>query len=321
MAGIREIAKRAKVSISTVSYALNGSDKVSKKTRDRVIKIADDLNYTPNLAGQTLKKQKTNIIGVYVSDFGGYFYSHIIDGISKKLKEFGYETIICSGGKKARLFLPQKLVDGAIIIDPRFPDDDIEKYAMQGRRIVLLRAGASKGLVSHVLVDNKKGSYSAIDRLSIFKKQTIILVTGPSDSFDSQQRLQFSLERLAHHNILNYRIFKSDFTIDGGKSVAQEILKNGFKQASIFSFNDEMAIGIYDIFKQNHVDLSKFNIVGFDNDEISSYLVPSLSSINYSKHHWGQVAAESLLEMINGGKVSDKIINTEFLERGSTSKD
>ncbi|KGO32537.1 hypothetical protein Q757_00425 [Oenococcus alcoholitolerans] len=58
MAGIREIAKRAKVSISTVSYALNGSDKVSKKTRDRVIKIADDLNYTPNLAGQTLKNKK-----------------------------------------------------------------------------------------------------------------------------------------------------------------------------------------------------------------------------------------------------------------------
>ena len=116
MVGIKDIAKKAGVSISTVSYALNGSSKVTEETRTRIQAIAEELNYVPNMAARTLKRRQTNIIGVYLADYGGSFYGELLEGIKKGLALFDYEMIVCSG-KKSHLFIPEKMVDGAIILD------------------------------------------------------------------------------------------------------------------------------------------------------------------------------------------------------------
>lgn len=88
MVGIKDIAKKAGVSISTVSYALNGSPKVTEETRARIQAIARDLNYVPNMAARTLKRRQTNIIGVYLADYAGSFYGELLDGIKKKSRDF-----------------------------------------------------------------------------------------------------------------------------------------------------------------------------------------------------------------------------------------
>ena len=91
MVGIKDIAKKAGVSISTVSYALNGSSKVTEETRTRIQAIAEELNYVPNMAARTLKRRQTNIIGVYLADYGGSFYGELLEGIKKGLALFDYE--------------------------------------------------------------------------------------------------------------------------------------------------------------------------------------------------------------------------------------
>ena len=137
MVGIKDIAKKAGVSISTVSYALNGSSKVTEETRTRIQAIAEELNYVPNMAARTLKRRQTNIIGVYLADYGGSFYGELLEGIKKGLALFDYEMIVCSG-KKSHLFIPEKMVDGAIILDWTFPTKEIEKFAERGHSIVVL---------------------------------------------------------------------------------------------------------------------------------------------------------------------------------------
>ena len=82
MTGIKEIAKRANVSISTVSYALNNSPRVSEKTKQRILKIAKEMNYIPNRAGQNLRRKQTRIIGVHLSSYSGSFYGELLDGIN-----------------------------------------------------------------------------------------------------------------------------------------------------------------------------------------------------------------------------------------------
>ena len=89
MVGIKDIAKKAGVSISTVSYALNGSPKVTEETRARIQAIARDLNYVPNMAARTLKRRQTNIIGVYLADYAGSFYGRVARrGLKKSLETF-----------------------------------------------------------------------------------------------------------------------------------------------------------------------------------------------------------------------------------------
>lgn len=318
MTGIKDIAKKANVSISTVSYALNGSDKVSEKTRDRITNIARELNYTPNLAGKTLKRKKTDIIGVYVHDFSGYFYSHVIGGISSTLKKFGYETIVCSGGNQARLFIPQRLVDGAIIIDPNFPDEDIANYAQQGYKIVLMWGGLSLPSISHVVVDNTQGAKQAIDALHLAGVENYVIVTGPTDSYDSQQRLEASLSEIQKFTKQPVTILTSDFTISGGIDTAKYIAKQDLKKIGIFSLNDEMAIGLYEGLNKFGIQPGRdIPIIGFDNDQIGQFLNPQLSTIDYSKKQWGESAAETIVSMIRDKKTENKVIKTRLIKKSS----
>jgi len=124
MTGIKDIAKAAGVSISTVSYALNGSTKVTEKTRQRIMKIAEELNYIPNAAARTLKTRKTHIIGAFLGDYSGSFYGELLKGINHELSETGYELIVCNGPESHRL-MTERIVDGGIILGHRFTQEQI----------------------------------------------------------------------------------------------------------------------------------------------------------------------------------------------------
>ncbi|KRM79603.1 PurR family transcriptional regulator [Lapidilactobacillus dextrinicus DSM 20335] len=317
--GIREIADKAGVSISTVSYALNGSSKVTEQTRERIKAIAKEMNYTPNLAGRMLKNQKTNIVGMYVSDFGGDFYSHVIDGIAQKLKENHYELIVGSGGSRSRSFIPQNLVDGAIVLDSNFPTDIITDYANSGHQIVVMDRELSIPNVRQVLLDDEMGAHQAVNALIESKVEHFILVTGPSDSRDSIIRMQTAIAEVEKSTGKPVIVISSNFTVEGGRKAAKSIASMGLDNVGIFALNDELAIGLYEVLPEYGLHPGKeVKIIGFDNDELGRYLTPPLTTIDYSKHHWGELAAETLLEMISSsGEPTDKLIQSKVIHRNS----
>lgn len=322
MVGIKDIARQAGVSVSTVSYALNGSPKVIDETRDRILAIAKDLHYTPNLAGRTLKKQKTGIIGVYVHNFGGDFYSHMIDGIANTLQAHHYEMIVGSGGARSQGFIPQKLVDGAIILDVNFPTETIKEYADAGCRLVVLDRIINYNNVRCVLLDNVDGAKKAIDALSKTDIEHYILVTGPTNSYDSEMRMKAAIsqvESLTGHSVL---VVLSDFTIEGGRNAAVEIKKLGLHHIGIFALNDELAVGLYRGFSEYNLTIGDdIKIIGFDNDELGSYLHPNLTTVDYSKHLWGEKAAIMILKMISGKLPDNLTIKTKVIHRASLGEE
>lgn len=322
MVGIREIAKNAGVSISTVSYALNGSSKVTEETRDRILAIAKELHYTPNIAGRTLKKQKTNIIGMYVTDFGGEFYSHMIDGVASVLKQHHYELIVGTGGGRSRSFISQRFVDGAIILDANFTDDLIHNYADDGSKLVVMDREMKNKNVRHVLLDNAEGARQAIAALNDANVDHFVLVTGPTDSFDSRIRLQAAIKQVEQMTGKTILVIPSDFTIAGGHRAAKSIIEMSLHNIGIFALNDEMAIGLYEEFTANQVIVGQdVKIIGFDNDMLGQYLRPQLTTVDYSKHHWGEVAAETLIDLLEGNKVDNQFIHTKMIHRGSLGED
>lgn len=319
MVGIREIASKAGVSISTVSYALNGSSKVTEETRSKIMKIAMDLHYVPNFAGRTLKKANTKIIGMYIGDFGGDFYSHVADGVAQTLRAHHYELIVGSASSRARAFIPQKLVDGAIILDTSFPDDVIIDYATAGNKIVVMDRELAGTNIQRVLLNNKEGSKLAVNALLATNSDHYIFVSGPADSYDAQKRLQAALQELELKTDETVTVIPTDFTIEGGRKAAEKIAKTGLTNIGIFAMNDESAIGLYDVLPQYGYTIGKdAKIIGFDNDFVGHYLNPQLTTIDYSKHQWGKRAAESLLDMLNNNNgPTNQLMDTRLIQRGS----
>lgn len=322
MVGIKDIAHRASVSVSTVSYALNGSPKITDKTRNRILAIAKEMNYTPSLAGRTLKKQKTGIVGVYVRNFGGDFYSHMIDGVASVLQDHHYEMIVGSGGIRSQELISQKIVDGAIILDVDFPTDTIEKYANAGCQVVVLDREMKHQNIRCVLLDNAEGARQAISALNERGVEHYILVTGPMNSHDSLLRMQAAIaqvEGVTGHSVL---VIPSDFTIDGGVKAAEKIIQSKLHQLGVFALNDELAIGLYQGFAAHNLSVgSDIKIIGFDNDMLGTYLKPQLTTIDYSKHSWGERAAETILKMIKGEDSDNILIRTRVIHRASLGEE
>lgn len=312
MVGIKDIAKAAGVSISTVSYALNGSTKITEKTRQRIMAIADELNYVPNMAARTLKKQQTNIIGVYLADYAGSFYGELLDGIKRGLAAYDYEMIVCSG-QKSHLFIPERMVDGAIILDWTFRTEEIERLANRGHQMVVLDREIDCETTHKVLLDNQGGATLVIGKMIDSGSQKVWLVTG-SEGYDSDQRYQASVKELERFGI-EYEVFHGDFTEPSGYQVAEQIMKQTPKvPIDIFAFNDEMAVGIYKYFENRPETIGKdVRIVGFDNIELGHYLSPRLATVSYSKHRWGMIAAEKMIQMIQGKETEDEVIYTSFI--------
>lgn len=312
MVGIKDLAKKAGVSISTASYALNGSARVSEKTRDRILAIADEMNYIPNMAGRHLRKKSTEIIGVYLTSYKGTFYADLLEAMLEAVKEKGYDLITCSGDR-SRLFLPQGMIDGALVLDAFFPDEEIMNYAKRGKSIVVMDRTIAHANIRQVLLDNRGGAKQAVNLLLRNKPSQLFVISGPCGNYDSDERLIGAEEVLATTDIA-YQILPGDYTAAAGYKAGQQIFERyQNKPIGIFALNDEMAIGLYNYFKTTALEIGKdIFIVGFDNIEIGDYLKPTLTSIGYSESEWGKVAVNTLLAMIEGMKTEDRNIQTKI---------
>ena len=309
MAGIKDIAKKAGCSISTVSYALNGSSKVTEETRARILQIAKDLDYVPNGAARMLRAKETKIIGCFVGDYSGSFYGRLLFGIREVLNDAGYELIACSGEKSRRLLL-EGMMDGAIILDRSFTDEDLLNYAELGHKLVILDRELTHDNIVTVLLDNKTGAELAIEALLKRAISKLYIVSGPKISYDAQERLNATKTFLADGHIVPAIEITGNFTKESGVLAATQILSehNG-SPVGVFCLNDEMAIGIYDGLKGTKLEIGKdVFVVGFDNIELANYMIPRLTSINYSMSRWGRTATQNLLQLLAGIKTpQDKL--------------
>ncbi|WP_251854777.1 LacI family DNA-binding transcriptional regulator [Enterococcus italicus] len=317
MVGIKDIAKAAGVSISTVSYALNGNPKITDETRAKIMKLAEEMNYVPNMAARTLKRQQTNIIGVYLTDYAGSFYGELLDGIKRGLEFHGYEMIVCSG-KKSQLFIPEKMVDGAIVLDWTFDSEQILQFAHRGHKLVVLDREIEHANIRKVLLDNAGGTSLAIEQFANLRPEKLYLISGPTKGYDSQKRLVTSEKELNLYTI-PYEIIAGNFTESSGYEAGEKIMKQQPQlPIHIFSFNDEMAVGLYKYFKGTNLKIGKdVSIIGFDNIEIGKYLRPPLATISYSKHRWGMLAAKKVVQLLQDEPTESELIYTTFVRRDS----
>jgi LacI family transcriptional regulator len=308
VANIKDIAKQAGVSISTVSYALNGSPKVTDETSARIIAIAQELHYVPNAAARNLKKKETKVIGAFLTDFSGAFYGDLLQGMKEGVNQRGYDFIVCSGKQSHRL-LPQRLIDGAIVLDETFSSEELLKYADLGHKLVVMDRDLKHPNINQVLLDNKAGATLAMEHLIELGHRKLYVVKGPEGSFDSRQRLQAVKQMIGRNPDIEYIEIEGDFNKSAGALAGLQIAQEFSGPAAVFCLNDEMAIGMYDYFLTTNIRIGEeIHLIGFDNIEVSQYTQPRLATIDYSKRKWGVLASEQLLKLIAGDDIEHERI-------------
>ncbi|MCB8928465.1 MAG: LacI family DNA-binding transcriptional regulator [Ardenticatenaceae bacterium] len=322
MTTIKDVAKHAKVSVTAVSYAINGTGTISDETRKHILQVAKELNYHPNAFARNLKKRKTSTIGVFITSFGGSFYEEILEGIHDAVIQTDYEMIVCPESWTKRKVLTQRQVDGAIVFDWKIDSDTILKLASKKFPIVVLDRHLESDYLFPMLLDNKHGAREAFYHLYEQGARRLALVTGASDSFDNEERTRAFLEEAEKNSVAVSR-YKGNFTEKSGYQVAQAIIESQELPDAVFCNNDQMAIGFMRAMKEHNLSAPEdIGVVGFDDIKIAKYLQPSLTTVGMSRFSWGAAAANQLIDVLENDSDFPKAerIPTKLIPRESSTK-
>lgn len=325
MVTIHDVAKKAGVSITTVSWVINEKGNISDETRQKVWKAIDELNYVPSFSAQYLKKKKTETIGLILSELAGYFYSELIRGIEDTLIKYDeYSMLACSANKRtintAIDFFTRKRYDGYILYSPLIKDEIIKRTAHRQLPVVVLDRLISDKYIFNILINNRSGIQEALEHISKKGYKKLGIVKG-RDSFDSNERFDAIVEFKEKYGfvIKDEWITESKFTKISGYELGNYYYNLSDKPEVIFCLNDESAIGLMQKLREYGVVVPRdIGIVGFDDIEISRYLNPSLSTVKRPMYDIGTLAVEMLFECFNGKNYEQTIrLDTSFVERES----
>jgi LacI family transcriptional regulator len=325
MATIKDVAKLSGVAVSTASYALNNSTKVSEETRQKVLAAAKQLNYQKNGLASDLKRTSTNTIALILSDLSGPYYSELIKGVQDVASTNGYDLIACSsiGGAQSTAvkFLREKRVDGVIILAHNIDDETILESSREGFPIVVLDRSVQSEHVVQIEVDNEHGALMATEHLIQKGSRDIAYVSGPYNSHDNELRFKGYRAALEKHGI-EYRPkwkVSGGFTREGGYQATKMIIAQKDVPHAIFYANDEMAIGGIQALNEKKISVpDDISIIGFDDIQLSEYVSPPLTTMRQPKYEAGALAVHLIFQVLSKEKVDQNYkLTTELIERKS----
>ncbi|AUW93436.1 MAG: LacI family transcriptional regulator [Sulfobacillus thermosulfidooxidans] len=330
MATIRDVARAANVSVSTVSLFLSQPHRVSEATRERVSIAVEKLHYRPNGSARDLRTRKTNTIGVFLHNLSGPFYSELIAGVEEVTDTLGLTTIV-SGLSKNHLqgslrLLREGRVDGAIVLDPAIESKDLRKYASASLPVVVLDRSLSANLqsdfVTAVAADHQEGGYLAGRHLLEMGYSRFTFIAGPIDSEDSRLRHRGFFRALQEAGVdtMTVPVVHGDFKEQGGAQAMAALLNNGLIPDAVFAANDEMALGVMQTLAQKNLRVPQdIAVMGFDDIRLARYVTPGLSTIHQPMYELGRAAMMQLDRALNGEtRIPPIILPTTLVVRGST---
>ncbi len=336
MVSIKDVAKRAGVSISTVSNVINNTKFVSDELKVKINKVIAELNYEVDPVARSLKSKKTMNIGVVITNVNRVFFSQVIKGIQDEASKKGYNITFCNTDdsfEKEKHFiqmLESNWIDG-IILDSvaDMEEEDYFRYLSglgnkkKAIPVVSLERRLDNFGIDSVLVNNFLGGSMATRHLLDMGCGKIAHITGPINSCMAQERLKGYREELkkATLEVDPQRIREGDFSPLSGYQGVKQLLLDGIEIDGIFAANDQMAIGAMKAIKEYGYTIPEnIKVVGFDNTFVASIVEPSLTTVNVPKYRLGVVAVEILINKI--AKISSETHCTElpvnFLIRQST---
>ncbi|MDG3085764.1 substrate-binding domain-containing protein [Vibrio hannami] len=311
MATMKDIAKLAGVSTSTVSHVINQSRFVSEEISEKVQKAAKDLNYAPSALARSLKMNRTRTIGLIVTTSTNPFFGEVVKGVERRCYQQNYNLILCNTeGDEERMkssinTLLEKRVDGLLLLCSTLEGQYLDVFERYPDIPTVVMDWGETHFPSDKIKDNSQlGGYLAAKHLIESGHKEIGCITGPLQRHQAQIRYAGFCQALeeAELQLRKDWIVESNFECDGGVDAFNKLFEKHGKDGlptAIFACNDMMAMGIINAANKHGISVPEdISIIGYDDVYISSFMVPPLTTIHQPKYRLGKAAVDTLLQRI-----------------------
>ncbi|UJF18595.1 substrate-binding domain-containing protein [Vibrio sp. SS-MA-C1-2] len=332
MATIKDVAKMANVSTTTVSHVINKTRFVAEETQKRVLKAVDELNYAPSAVARSLKCNTTRTIGMLVTESTNSFFAEVIAGVERYCYKNGYTLILCNTEnsiEKQRDYLrmlTEKRVDGLIVMCSEL---DSHLLTMLDRHehlpMVVMDWGPESPHTDKIIDNTEHGSYLAIQHLIDMGHQKIGCITGQMDKLTCKERMNGFYKAMSEADITinDSWLIEADFLCDAASQAVDKLLEQTERPTAIFAFNDVMALAIISRLNQKGISVPEdISIIGYDNIDLSAYFSPPLTTVHQPKRRLGKTAVELLFQRMKDKDHESRVftMEPELVARQSVKK-
>lgn len=313
MANIREVAKKAGVSVATVSRVLNHPERVSPKTKQHIDSVIKELDFSPNAFARSLNLKRSNTIALVIPDIVNPQYMEIARGVEQVAHEKGYTLLLCNSEKDLRKekayvrMLIDKKIDGIILAFTLLQEGDFQEIRNRNIPLVLFGQNILHENISSVYSDFKKGSYLAVTHLINLGFKKIAFIGGAADNLENRDKVLGYTEALLSRGLKISKEMMVEGTddIDSGYLAALSLLKNTPVPEALFVANDLMAMGAMDAFKNEGYRIpDDISVIGYDNIRMASLIEPKLTTVSWPVHKMGLISARILIEEVESEEES-----------------
>lgn len=329
MITIKDVAKKAGVSVATVSHVVNKTRFVSSELTEKVESVLRELEHQPNFVARNLRVSKVNQINFITPDITDPYNSNFVKGIEKALNENGYTLAIFNSNEdssKEEMLIKlatQEKVDGLIIVPCKENDEIFEQLKDLSIPVVLVGRKTENVGADSILVDNVGGAYRATSHLIKSGHERIALINGRKNITSSIEKLNGYIKALEENGIE----FDPSLIVDGAINVEttlealEKILSLENKPTAIFSTGYQITLGTLRYLMGKGIDCPKdISFVGFNDFDWASIFSPAITTVAHDPYKMGCIAGETLVNRIKGEKLNYNEIRvpTELKVRGST---
>lgn len=331
MATISDVAKLAGVSNATVSRVLNKKDRVSKNTREAVLRAVRALDYQPTATARNLRTQETRNIGLIIPDISNSFYAGIAKGAQREAHRWGYCILLVDYNydeqEAVRSFdvLRSKRVDGLLALFECVISDTqvkvLESYRRSGDKFVIFGDVAAEEIAS-IGVDDYQGAYDAVSHLVSIGHTNIVFVGGEHIRRGIMRIKAFKDVMIQHGlPIENHLILRGESSQRGGYEVVKQVLSSPDRPTAVFAENDQVAFGVYVAADELGLSIpDDLAVVGFDNDVLSTVVRPRLTTVAQPRDELGALGVDLLLRLMRGEIIENRkiVLGSRLVVREST---
>ncbi len=334
MITIRDVAKKANVSISTVSHVINDTHYVKHETKEKVLQAIHDLNYIPNNIAKSLRSGKTNTFGMIVPDNSNPYFAELSNIVEEIGYKNGFSVFLCNSNwdddkedNYIKLLINKK-VDGILLISSHKQNNRLINLSVSEIPIILSDCNIpDKEAIDHVVIDNYHGGYQATRHLILLNHKRIACITGPNQLSPSADRTKGYLKAHQDFGIKNDKslVIKGDFLYQGGLEAMEKLLGFSDPPTAVFACNDMMALGALKAINSAGLKVpNQISIVGYDDIYLAAAFTPSLTTVAQPIRELATISTNRLIEKIeemNSGIIRNThtILKPQLVIRNSTT--